>query len=651
MIAPEIVERVRESADLVQIVGEHVELKRQGSDWRGPCPFHHGENRNFSVSPRKQMYYCFVCHESGDVFGFLMKHLGMDFTSAVRRVAEDAGIEIPADDPRQIRKDPREPHWEVLGAAADWYRTRLWEDPAASEARDYLAERQIPRPLADRFQLGFAPRDGELLRAHLRALGMDDERQLVTGLLVKRDDETSARPRFRGRLMFPILDGSGRTVGFGGRVLGQGEPKYLNSPETPVFSKGRLLYGMQLARPAARKDERILVVEGYFDAIRVAGAGIESVVAPMGTALTADQAELLARLTTNVFLLYDSDEAGLKATFRSGLELLRLGVAPRVVSLPDGEDPDSFARKHGGEGLERQLSHAVDVFERQLQILERKGWFADLHRRRRAIDKLLPTIRATSDPLTRELYLGSLAERAKVDRDLLAREAAEPPRRAGGGVAPRGPAPDAPVSPSGPESGAPPPTAPYGAAAREKAWNDRRKAWERLKLKRRGITQWMTLEEPPRSAGAPGIRAERNLVLAMLHRPETRARISESVSAETFHEPRYAELFDLLSALDGPVSFEALAEELSEESVAMLEPLIASEGELQGVTALVDGSLRQLRARGLQEQEQQIVQMLEGEREPVRREALSAELKRITDERRSLRVKLGWFTQLGDRAM
>ncbi len=647
MIPPEIVERVRESADIVQIVGEHVELKRQGTDWRGPCPFHHGENRNFSVSPRKQMYYCFVCHEGGDVFDFLRKHLGLDFTGAVRQVAEVSGIEIPADDPRQLRKDPREPLWEVLGAAADWLRIRLWEDAAASEARDYLAERGIARALADRFQLGFAPRDGELLRTHLRALGMDDERQLVTGLLVRRDDEPNARPRFRGRLMFPIHDVSGRTVGFGGRVLGQGEPKYLNSPETPVFSKGRLLYGMQLAKPAARKDERLLVVEGYFDVMRVAGAGIESVVAPMGTALTPEQGELIARLTTNVFLLYDSDEAGLKATFRSGLELLRLGVAPRVVSLPDGEDPDTFTRRHGAEGLERQLTQAVDVFERQLQILERKGWFADLHRRRRAIDRLLPTIRAAADPLTRELYLGSLAERAKVDRDLLAREAAEPPRRAGSGAAVRAPSANAP---SAAPDGAPPPGAgspqTYGSAARQKAWNDRRKAWQN---KRRGITEWMSSEERLRSAEIPGLRAERNLVLAMLHRPETRQRIAEDISVETFLEPRYAELFDALSASDGLTDFEALSEELTPETMEILEPLIASEGELESITALIDDSLRQLRARALSEQAREVARMYDGERDPVKKQALLAERTRIRDEMRTLRLGFGWFGKLGDR--
>jgi DNA primase len=217
-------------------------------------------------------------------------------------------------------------------------------------------------------------------------------------------------------------------VGFGGRLLGPGEPKYLNSAESAVFSKGRLLYGLNWAKQAARRDERMLVVEGYFDVVRLIGAGIESVVAPMGTALTEEQAKLIRRYTVRVYLLYDSDKAGLKATFRSGDELLRHGCAVRVITLPNGEDPDTFVRANGAAALEQQVSQSVDVFERKIQLLERGGWFAELQKKRRALDKLLPTIRATIDPPLRDLYLKHAAHKVGIQEAILTREVHVIPR-------------------------------------------------------------------------------------------------------------------------------------------------------------------------------------------------------------------------------
>ena len=355
MIPDETVERVRESADIVGVIGEYVELKRQGTDYRGPCPFHQGTHRNFSVSPKKAIYYCFVCHEGGDVFTFLTKRLGVDWPTAVKMVAEKSGIEVVETQSRRSdEKDTREPLWEVNGAAADYFRSILWEDDLGKSARAYIEERGVSRELADKVGLGFAPREIGLMRAHLNTLGFDDDRLIEVGLLHTPDGTSEPRPRFRDRLIFPIYDVSSRVVGFGGRLLGAGEPKYLNSAESPVFSKGKLLYGLNWAKQAARRDERMLVVEGYFDVVRLIGAGIESVVAPMGTALTDEQAKLIRRYTERVYLLYDSDKAGLKATFRSGDELLAQGAAVQVVTLPEGEDPDTFVRTNGARGLEAQ---------------------------------------------------------------------------------------------------------------------------------------------------------------------------------------------------------------------------------------------------------------------------------------------------------
>jgi DNA primase len=211
-------------------------------------------------------------------------------------------------------------------------------------------------------------------------------------------------------------------VAFGGRLLGPGEPKYLNSPESEVFHKGRTLYNLNRARSAMRREERAILVEGYFDVVRMVDAGLEPVVAPMGTALTEGQAELLRRHAKTVFIAYDSDAPGQKATFRAADVLLAQGVAVRVVTMPDGDDPDTFVRAHGREAMEKLIAGALDVFDRKVQLLERGGWFNDLQRKRRALDSLLPTIRAASDPLTREMYLVRAADAAKVDRGVLARE-------------------------------------------------------------------------------------------------------------------------------------------------------------------------------------------------------------------------------------
>ena len=418
LIPDEVIEQVREAADLLGIIGEHVELKRTGSDYRGPCPFHGGTHRNFAVIPRKGMFYCFVCHEAGDVFTFFMKRLGMDYPSAVREVARRAGIPIPERGP--AGPDPREPLFDAVATAADWFARELRESPDADGARRYLASRHLDLETVLPLGLGYAPR-GKTFVAAMKGLGLRDEVLLEAGLLVKREDATLV-PRFRGRLLFPIHDVRGRVVGFGGRILGEGEPKYLNSPDTPIFHKGALLYNLHVAKHAIRKTERAILVEGYFDVLRVSLAGTEEVVAPLGTGLTPDQARLLKRHAPHVILLYDSDDAGLRATFRAGDELLRERLRVSVATLPPGEDPDTLAQQRGAAGLAALLADAIDVFERKIQILERKGCFGTLPGRRRALDRLLPTIRAAADSITRELYLSRAAEVAGVRKDVLERE-------------------------------------------------------------------------------------------------------------------------------------------------------------------------------------------------------------------------------------
>ena len=579
MIPDETVERVRESADIVGVIGEYVELKRQGTDYRGPCPFHQGTHRNFSVSPKKAMYYCFVCHEGGDVFNFLTKRLGVDWPTAVKMVAEKSGIEVVETQSRNTgEKDSREPLWEVNGAAADYFRRTLWDDDLGAGARAYLEERGVSRELADKVGLGFAPREIGLMRSHLNTLGFDDERLVEVGLMHTPDGSSEPRPRFRDRLIFPIYDVSSRVVGFGGRLLGAGEPKYLNSAESPVFSKGKLLYGLNWAKQAARRDERMLVVEGYFDVVRLIGAGIDSVVAPMGTALTDEQAKLIRRYTERVYLLYDSDKAGLKATFRSGDELLAQGAAVQVVTLPEGEDPDTFVRTNGAPGLEAQLSSSIDIFERKIQLLERGGWFADLRKKRQALDRLLPTLRATSDPLTRDMYLGHAATAAGVTRELLERELTAPARARSGRMTAR-------------------PSAPPRDDAEQEQWRSPVPRAEPPPARQR---------QSRRVAGERAASAERELVRVLLHRPAYFEQVVERAGEESFRDPEMRRIFAALVVHGADAGPDVLAGQLDGDSVVVMQELLEETGGLDHADEAVNGSLSAMHERNLTERMSEI---------------------------------------------
>ena len=578
MIPDETVERVRESADIVGVIGEYVQLKRTGADFRGPCPFHQGTGRNFSVSPKIGRYHCFVCHESGDVFSYLMKRIGVDFVTAVKMVGEKSGIDVvDVMSAHSDEKDAREPLWEVNGAAAEYFRRTLWEGDVGAAARAYCEQRDISRELADKVGLGFAPREIGLMRAHLNTLGFDDERLVEVGLMHTPEGSSEPRPRFRDRLIFPIYDVSGRVVGFGGRLLGPGEPKYLNSAESPVFSKGKLLYGLNWAKLAARRDERMLVVEGYFDVVRLIGAGIDSVVAPMGTALTDEQAKLIRKYTERVYLLYDSDKAGLKATFRSGDELLAQGAAVQVVTLPEGEDPDTFVRSNGARGLEAQIANAIDVFERKLQLLERGGWFADLRKKRQALDRLLPTLRATRDPLTRDMYLGHAAIAAGVTRELLERELNAPNRARSGRTTTRSPAP-------------------HDDADHEQ-WKTPVPRAEAPAVRQR---------QTRRVAGERAASAERALVRVLLHRPAYFEQVVERTGEESFRDPWMRRIFAALVAHGVDAGPDVLAGHLDGDSVVVMQELLEEIGGLDHADETVNGSLLAMHERNLTERMSEI---------------------------------------------
>ncbi|HYU01894.1 MAG TPA: DNA primase [Gemmatimonadales bacterium] len=570
LIPDDVIEQVREAADLVGIIGEQVELKRTGADYRGPCPFHGGTHRNFAVIPKKGMFYCFVCHEAGDVFTFFMKRLGMDYPTAVREVARRVGITIPERGPGGGGgPDPHEPLYDAVATAADWFGRQLGEGPEAEVARDYLGSRHVELETALPLGLGYAPRGKAFLDA-MKGLGLRDEVLLEAGLVVKREDGTLA-PRFRGRLLFPIHEQRARIVGFGGRILGEGEPKYLNSPDTPIFHKGRLLYNLHAAKHAIRKAERAILVEGYFDVLRLSLAGVEEVVAPLGTGLTSDQAQLLQRHAPHVILLYDSDEAGLRATFRAGDELLRERLRVSVASLPAGEDPDTLVQRRGAAGLEPVLKDAVDVFERKIQILDRKGFFGTLPGRRRALDRLLPTIRAAADPITRELYISRAAEVAGVRKDVLEREVGTGLGARGAGLGASDPRPPSPE---------------------------------------------------PRALPAS---AEKTLLLLMLEGEPWRSRVTDAVDAEEFEFVPYREVFEAI--VDDAVL------SLSEISARAYEELKAEGLGDRDANTLYERAVNWIEARRLERQLEELDRRLPFE-SPEVQASLIAEKRRVFDELR-----------------
>ena len=410
-------------------------------------------------------------------------------------------------------------------------------------ARKYLEQRGLSGEALHPLGLGFAPKGKAFLEA-MAKLGISEDVLLEAGLAVRREDG-SVRPRFWGRLLFPIHDLRGRVVGFGGRILGDGEPKYLNSPDSRIFHKGQLLYNLHHARPAIRRAEKAIIVEGYFDVLRAVEAGVENVVAPLGTALTSDQAALLKRYTAEVVLLFDNDPAGLRASFRAGDELLRAAARVNIATLPQGEDPDTVVVKGGAEALREVVDDALDIFEREVQLLDRKGWLGSLAGRRRALDRLLPTLRAARDPVTRDLYVTRAAEMLGITAESVRAEIGSPPgHRPQGGAGQGG--------------------------------------------------------EVGRRVRAGSMSAERNLTRVMVHEPGWRSRIAEQVpDPSVLGDPDRA-LFAYLAIQPDDVTGPEMLSHVDGEARAVLAGVLEEElGEID-VDALVAGSLNHLRGRGIE---------------------------------------------------
>ena len=410
--------------DIVDVIDARVPLKKAGREYKACCPFHNEKTPSFTVSQVKQFYHCFGCGAHGSAISFLMDYEHMEFVEAVEDLAHMAGLDVP----REATAGPAsqsstQPLYALLEEVSRWYRQQLRSHPQAARAVDYLKQRGLTGDIAARFDIGFAPPGWDNLT---RALGADDAARaalLETGLLIERTDGSGVYDRFRDRIQFPIRDRRGRTIGFGGRVLGDDTPKYLNSPESAIFHKGRELYGLYEARKTVRQLERILVVEGYMDVVALAQFDINYAVATLGTSTTPDHLERLYRTVPEVVFCFDGDRAGRAAAWRAlenALPVLTDGREARFLFLPEGEDPDTLVRKTGKNEFENLITHATHLSDFLFDHLSDQVDTASIDGRARLVDLARPLLARLPDGIFRQLMVERLAQIARTDSSHLA---------------------------------------------------------------------------------------------------------------------------------------------------------------------------------------------------------------------------------------
>jgi DNA primase len=443
MSAPGSVAEIKSRLPVIEIVGETVNLKRAGSTWKGLCPFHAEKTPSFTVSPERESWHCFGCGEHGDIFTFVMKRDGLDFREALGRLAERAGVELSATGAREDRRRKR--LRDALEAAIAWYREVLRQANQAAPARRYLAERGFTEETLDRFGIGFAPDSWDALVKRLAARGFSSE-EMVSAGLASMGQRGRPVDRFRGRIIIPIRDAAGKPVGLGGRVMPDGEgPKYLNSPATALFDKGRTLYGIDLARTSIRREKLVVIVEGYTDVMAAHQAGFTNVVASMGTALTRGQVDLATRYADAIALAYDVDLAGETATERGLLEELgpsQSVTRVRVVRIPAGKDPAELFQTDP-DGWRQAVDEAKPVVEYFMDRVAAEVDVGTVTGRREMAGRVLAILQRVGDPVEQDLYVQQLSRTVQVDERVL-REALKRPRQrrattAAGSTTPVGP--------------------------------------------------------------------------------------------------------------------------------------------------------------------------------------------------------------------
>src|SRR5438105_4201972 len=420
------IDDLRRQADIVRIVQDYVTLKKAGANWVARCPFHKETKPSFSVNPAKEIFYCFGCQKGGSVFNFVMEIERVAFPEAIKIVAEKSGVPLPKmiDDGRfEARQRESDQVIELNQWALSWWEDQLKSESAhARSARKYLEERGLTEQTCNLFRLGFAPDSWEALSTQLRQKGASQEQIDRSGLVVKKD-EGGSYDRFRGRLMFPVVDAQGKPIAFGGRTLDpEGEPKYLNSPETPAYTKGRHLFGLHLTRDEIRRQGFAILVEGFLDLIVPYQFGIQNLVASLGTALTVEQAKLIGRFARKVVVNYDGDRPGVQAAKKAIETLLTEDLDVKVLVLPDNADPDEFIRKKGAGEYQR---HRGDALPHIQFVIDQAVRDRNIHRpaeKAEAVEEVLPYIRAVSSRLQKREYFDIAMDALRISDAALKRE-------------------------------------------------------------------------------------------------------------------------------------------------------------------------------------------------------------------------------------
>jgi DNA primase len=453
LISDDVINQIRDRVDIAEIVGQHVSLARAGQNLKGLCPFHQEKSPSFHVSSSRQIFHCFGCGAGGNVFTFLTRITGATFPETVRDLGRKVGIDVqgsPAVPGPQATQSHRIE--QLNQTTARWFQENLREEQVGAEARQYLSARGIQQATIDRFGIGLAPAEWDGLIKALTGHGFTQQDMASAGLAIQRDNGTGYYDRFRARVMFTITDLRKRIVGFGGRVLGDGTPKYLNSPDTPLFKKGQTLFALDVAREAIARTKTVIVVEGYFDAIALHQAGLTHTVATLGTALTPEHVHVLRRFASKVVLLFDPDPAGVRAALR-GLDLfVNSGLGVKVVTLPSGEDPDTYVRKEGIEAFARLEQQAPSLLDFALEESLKTAESSTIEGRIQSVDEVLRILQKSEHPIEREERIRVVAERfginqqRLIDRYPALREKVRP----GSPISSKGPQP-APVQKSAPE--------------------------------------------------------------------------------------------------------------------------------------------------------------------------------------------------------
>ena len=420
LISEDVINQVKDRVDIAEVVGHHVSLTRAGQNLKGLCPFHQEKSPSFTVNSSKQIFHCFGCGAGGNVFTFLTRITGTSFPEVVRDLGRKVGIEIQESAGQSGPLAAQTARVESLNqAVVGWFRQNLNDPKLGEEARTYLAGRGMTDATLERFAVGFVSNEWDGLSKALMKQGFTAAELAIAGLTVAREHASGSYDRFRGRVMFPITDLRKRVVGFGGRILGEGTPKYLNSPDTPLFKKGQTLYALDLAREAVARLKTVIVVEGYFDAVALHQAGLTHTVATLGTALTAEHIQVLRRFATKVVLLFDPDQAGVRAALR-GLDLfVNSGLGVKVVTLPGGDDPDTYVRKEGPEAFARLEEQAPSLLDFALEHSLSTAESSTIEGRIRSADDVLRILQKSEHPIEREERIRVVAERLGVNQQRL----------------------------------------------------------------------------------------------------------------------------------------------------------------------------------------------------------------------------------------